>query len=144
MKSQTIAVAVIILLIAGAAVYFVSGMGNKPADQALITTQPTSNPTVTASDNQTVETFDVKGSPFKFEPNEIKVQKGKTVRINFTNTEGFHDFAIADYDVKTKQLQKDQTDTIEFVADKAGTFEFICTVPTHKDKGMLGKLIVEE
>lgn len=80
----------------------------------------------------------------RFDTKEILVKKGDRVRVTFENVEGFHDFAIAEYSVKTKQIQVGQTDTIEFTADKTGTFEFICTVPTHKDKGMLGQLIVEE
>ena len=72
------------------------------------------------------------------------LKKGDRVKIVFKNTQGFHDWTLADFNVKTQQIQAGQSDTIEFVADKAGTFEFICSVPTHKDKGMMGKLIVEE
>lgn len=95
------------------------------------------------ADNQQVRTFDVEGKPFEFTPKEIKVKKGDMVVINFTNTEGFHDWVIDEFNARTKQIPAGQTETIQFVADKTGTFEYYCSVPTHRQKGMVGKLIVE-
>ena len=36
-----------------------------------------------------------------------------------------------------------QIDEVEFVVDKAGTFEYYCSVGNHRQMGMVGKLIVE-
>ncbi|OGE70918.1 hypothetical protein A2617_02175 [Candidatus Daviesbacteria bacterium RIFOXYD1_FULL_41_10] len=135
MKNQVIVIGVIVLAIIGAVVYFATRPGREVAPA--VTPEPT---TVQAP----AETFTIAGTPFKFEPNEIKVKKGDRVRITFTNNQGFHDLTIPELNIKTKQLQVGQSDTVEFTADKAGTFEFFCSVPTHKDKGMVGKLIVED
>jgi uncharacterized cupredoxin-like copper-binding protein len=35
-----------------------------------------------------------------------------------------------------------QTNQLEFTPTAAGTYEFWCTVPGHKEAGMIGKLIV--
>ncbi len=32
--------------------------------------------------------------------------------------------------------------TLEFAADKAGSFPFVCSVPGHEEAGMTGMLIV--
>lgn len=91
----------------------------------------------------TVQEIKVEGSPFKFVPAQIRVKKGDTVKVTFVNKEGFHDFVIDEFDAKTAQLQAGGQETIEFVADKVGTFEYYCSVGNHRTQGMVGKLIVE-
>jgi plastocyanin len=91
-----------------------------------------------------VKVFEISGGPFYFNPNLITVNKGDTVRIVFTNEEGFHDWVLDEFDAKTKQIQAGQTETIEFVADEAGEFEYYCSVGTHRQMGMVGTLIVKE
>ncbi|MBI4097144.1 MAG: cupredoxin domain-containing protein [Candidatus Levybacteria bacterium] len=89
------------------------------------------------------KTFTVSGKSFSLTPNEIRVNKGDTVKITFTNTGGFHDFTLDEFNVKTPQIQSGQTADVEFVADKAGTYEFYCSVGNHRTQGMKGSLIVE-
>lgn len=90
-----------------------------------------------------VREFTVVATPFKFDVTEIKVKKGDTVRIVFKNEGGMHDWVVDEFNARTKQLQAGQTETIEFVADKVGTFEYYCSVMQHRQMGMVGKLIVE-
>ena len=90
-----------------------------------------------------VKSFTVEGGNFTFTPNMITVAKGDTVRITFKNTEGFHDLIIDEYNVKTKQLSTGQEETIEFVADKVGAFEYYCSVGSHRAMGMVGTLEVK-
>ena len=78
-----------------------------------------------------------------FNPKEIKVKKGQTVVLTYKNTKGTHDFVIDEFSVKTKRLNANEEETVEFVADKAGEFEYYCSVPGHKAAGMKGVLIVE-
>jgi len=92
--------------------------------------------------DQTKE-FMVSGSPFKFSVSEIRVKKGDTVRIVFTNEQGMHDWVVDAFSARTKVLQAGQTETIEFIADKIGTFEYYCSVGNHRQVGMKGNLIVE-
>jgi len=87
--------------------------------------------------------FTVVGSNYKFSLAEIKVKKGDLVKINFRSESGFHDFKIDEFGARTKQLQAGGTETISFVADKTGTFEYYCSVGSHRATGMVGKLIVE-
>lgn len=146
MKSGQILIGVITLLIVGAVFYFAFARGEAGQPQT-----PTPNPTEMidqiidqTTENNDVKVFNITGKPFAFTPNEIRVKKGDKVRINFSNELGFHDLTIPELNLKTTQIQAGQSDGFEFSADKAGTFEFFCSVPTHKDQGMVGTLIVEE
>ena len=65
------------------------------------------------------------------------------MRIVFKNNKGTHDWVIDEFNARTKTIQSDQTDTIEFIADKLGTFEYYCSVSNHRQMGMVGQLIVE-
>ena len=80
---------------------------------------------------------------FWFDPKNITVQKGDTVKIIFTNTEGTHDLVIDEFNVATKKTNAGESDTVQFVADKMGTFEYYCSVGNHRQMGMVGKLIVK-
>jgi plastocyanin len=91
----------------------------------------------------TVKEFTVTGKSFSFTPNELKVKKGDTVKITFKNNGGFHDWVIDEFNARTKQIGDGEIDTVEFTADKAGTFEFYCSVGNHRQMGMVGNLIVE-
>ena len=90
-----------------------------------------------------VKEFAVTGSNFSFTPSTITVKKGDRVKITFSNTSGFHDFKIDEYGVATKQTQSPTTEVLEFTADKVGSFEYYCSVGTHRAMGMKGTLIVE-
>ncbi len=91
-----------------------------------------------------VKTFTVDGTSFAFAPSTINVKKGDTVRIVFNNKAGFHDWVLDEFNAKTKQISAGTTETIEFVADKAGEFEYYCSVGSHRQMGMVGTLVVEE
>lgn len=93
--------------------------------------------------DSSVKEFTVTGSNFKFDTPEIKVKEGDTVKITFKNSGGFHDFVIDEFNVKTKQTEGPTEETVTFVADKPGEYEFYCSVGQHKQMGMRGAFIVE-
>ncbi|MDQ4075473.1 MAG: copper-containing nitrite reductase [Chloroflexota bacterium] len=76
---------------------------------------------------------------------ELKVPAGAEVEITLVNGDGVqHDLMIDAFGVATAQfMEKGTSETITFIADQDGTFEYICSVPGHKQAGMVGKLIVE-
>jgi len=88
--------------------------------------------------------FDVEGANFAFSQTEIRVKKGDTVRINYTSTDGFHDFVMDEFGAATERVNTGGSTYVEFVADQAGTFEYYCSVGSHRQLGMVGNLIVEE
>src|SRR3989338_7156719 len=89
-----------------------------------------------------VKEFSVDAVPFSFSPSTMSVNKGDTVKITVKNVNGTHDFKIDEFNVSTRTLNTGETQTITFVADKAGTFEYYCSVCNHRAMGMVGTLIV--
>ena len=89
-----------------------------------------------------VEVIDGKYYP-QFSVKEITVKKGDLVRIKVTNTKGSHDFKIDEFNVYS-ETPLDQQVTIEFVADKTGSFEYYCTKPGHRQNGQFGTIKVTE
>lgn len=87
--------------------------------------------------------FTVEGSPYMFSLKEMRVKKGDIVKVTFVNKEGMHDWVVDEFNARTKQLKAGESDTVTFVADTAGTFEYYCSVGTHRQMGMVGKLVVE-
>lgn len=107
-------------------------------------------PTVNTSTTVTIppvasatKSFAITGSNFKFSPSAITVNKGDTVKITFVNSGGTHSLVVDGYNVSTPQIASGASSTISFVADKAGTFEYYCSVGTHRQMGMKGTLIVK-
>jgi nitrosocyanin len=89
-----------------------------------------------------IKQIEITASNFKFEPDSFTVNVGDTVTISFKNTEGFHDFAIDEFKVKSKTIEAGAVEQITFVADKKGTFQFYCSIGQHKAMGMVGTLVV--
>jgi plastocyanin len=145
---------VVAVAIYGLVYYFVlakkgGGYGNNSAvvPQAVV---PTTVQTTPAAQNPTTgsameaQKITVTGSEFAFSPSAITLKKGQPAQITFKNGGTYpHNLTIADLNVKTKTIQPEETDTIQFTPDKTGQFSFICTVPGHADKGMKGILTVQ-
>ncbi len=90
------------------------------------------------------KSFTITGSNFAFAPKQIAVKKGDTVKITFINNDGFHDLHIDEFNIATKQIKAGAQETTTFVADKTGSFQYYCSVGTHRAMGMWGTLTVTE
>ncbi|MEK7156101.1 MAG: plastocyanin/azurin family copper-binding protein [Patescibacteria group bacterium] len=89
-----------------------------------------------------IKEFTVTNSGMTFVQKALSVKKGDRVKITFNNVGGTHDFRIEGYNVGTKVVQAGQSETFEFVADRAGSFEYFCSVGNHRANGMIGTLTV--
>lgn len=87
--------------------------------------------------------FTVNGGNYYFKPNIIKVKQGDQVTIKFINDNGMHNFIIDEFNVGTQIIKGGAEETISFIADKKGSFEYYCSVGQHRQNGMKGTLIVE-
>jgi cytochrome c oxidase subunit 2 len=86
----------------------------------------------------------VTAKKYEFTPNPIRVKKGEHVRLIITATDRDHGFKLEAFNIEQK-LKKGVPTTVEFTADKAGTFPFKCSVHCGLGHGgMKGTLIVEE
>lgn len=98
----------------------------------------------TTSTSTDVKVLEVEaGFPY-YKPNLITVKKGDTVRIIMNSVDMTHDLVIDELNVRTPIKKAGESATVEFVADKAGSFEYYCSVGQHRANGMFGTLVVQE
>lgn len=93
--------------------------------------------------DQTVREITIDASNWKFSQTAINVNKGDLVKLTVTSSSGIHGFVLSGYSVSLHPIAPGDSKTIEFVADKEGSFDFFCNVPCgrgHRD--MTGKFIV--
>ena len=90
-----------------------------------------------------VKTFNLSARNFAFSQTEIRVKKGDTVKIVLASADGFHDWAVDEFNAKTERVNTGATTEVEFTADKIGSFQYYCSVGQHRQMGMVGNLIVE-
>src|SRR3989338_7171479 len=72
-------------------------------------------------------------SQFVFDPETVEVNKGDKVRLIITSTDVPHGIAIPEYGINEK-LPVGKPVTIEFTADKVGTFNSFCSVAFKEKK----------
>ncbi len=88
--------------------------------------------------------FTIWARQFDFTPAVITVQQGDHVRISLKTADVAHGFYIDGYDINIK-VSGGETESVEFVADKAGTFKIRCSVtcgPFHPF--VAGKFVVQQ
>lgn len=108
--------------------------------------------------------IDVTAKTFEFIPNEIHVKRGERVQIKLHTQDRAHGMNVSlypegatedgspglifDHPQDDAKVEKGKDRTIEFVAARAGTYDFKCSVKCSMFGGghdkMTGKLIVEE
>ena len=80
---------------------------------------------------------------YEFNPEEIRVKQGERVRLLITALDRSHGFEIKALGINVR-LEKEKETPVEFIAEKAGEYEFQCSVRCGwKHPWMKGKLIVE-
>lgn len=156
MNPKLIAVVILIIVLVASLGYFFTQKNRGDTSNVQLNSQEAvqedsmANPSI-STDNQSTKTavtsdssiITVEGGAFFFKPNVIKAKLGQKVTIEFKNTGGSHDFTIDELNVKTKTLGSGETTKVEFTPDKAGSFEYYCSIGNHKQMGMKGTLTVE-
>lgn len=152
--NKTVLIGIAVLIVLGVSGYYFYNSQKQQSPEETLETTPsqTSVPSAMESSDKNVATdnavmgsvkeFTVEGENFKFTPDKIEVKKGDKVKITFKNISGFHDFVIEGLNVNTKQIKAGEKDSVEFTADKVGSFEFYCSVGSHRSMGMKGTLVV--
>jgi plastocyanin len=106
--------------------------------------QGSSSASVSSTPSAQVKEFTLEARNFSFSQTDLTVKKDDRVRIVLTSVDGPHDWVIDEFNARTKVIGNGQSDTIEFTADKTGTFEYYCSVDGHRQMGMKGSLTVTE
>ena len=82
-------------------------------------------------------------SRFKFEPETLQVSEGDRVRLTLRSTDTEHGFTIKKLNVRVAVPKTGDPVTVEFVADRPGTYEFKCSEYCGSGHGrMKGQLVV--
>ena len=105
--------------------------------------------------------IDISIKNLRFTPSTVDVPAGKTVRINVTNQDATeHDLLVQGLQIQkvgaatgahhagatpnmlVVHVTASGNGSITFRTEQRGTFAFNCTIPGHKDAGMVGKMTV--
>lgn len=87
--------------------------------------------------------FEITATNWKFTPSLIEVNLGDKVELHMTSSEGTHGIAFLEFGV-SETLREGGDVHAEFIADKTGTFNFMCTVPCGGGhSGMRGLFVVK-
>lgn len=74
---------------------------------------------------------------------DIVVSEGDIVRIELEVTGGRHDWVVDEFDTWVDYTNAGETNSVTFIADTSGTFEYYCSNGSHRADGMVGNFIVE-
>lgn len=98
-----------------------------------------------------------------FMPDHVEVTKGEQIKFVIRNSGALdHEFVLADTadnlkhaelmkkfpdmehaDPNAKRIAPNKTDSIVWKFSKAGTFEYSCLIPGHRESGMIGTIVVK-
>lgn len=126
-----------LLLISSLFLFGCVGYGSQPA--------PGAGPApVENGGMMTVQEFSLTARQWEFQPSTITVKKDIPVKLTITSTDVAHGFALTDFNVNSR-LEPGQATVVQFTPDRAGTFNFFCSVVCGSGHGgMRGTLVVTE
>jgi uncharacterized cupredoxin-like copper-binding protein len=103
-------------------------------------------------------TLEISADDFTYSPADIQLEKARKVTINFENTgQVEHDLQLDGLNAEILEAESHHSEekegihihakpgdksSITFKPLESGTFEFYCTLPGHKESGMVGSLRV--
>ena len=154
MNSKIIAIIIVLVLIIGGFLLYkkkgeapTQSYPNTPTYENTSPTAtmplPTTESSTTTIEKSVIKEITISTSNFAFSSKNITVNKGETVKLTLKNTQGTHNLKLDAFNVGTRILNTGEDQTITFVADKAGSFEFYCSVGNHRAMGMVGSLVVK-
>lgn len=124
-----------------------TGLSDREAMEQLRQVRPESLPGAKPFDRVaatgTVHELEMEVAEWYFEPNDLSVAPGDTLRIHLTSRTGSHHFIMPDFEVG-EFVEEGETRTIEFVASRPGDFRFgSCEWDGEDLQVMKGRLRVE-
>ncbi|NIT03593.1 hypothetical protein GTO10_01495 [Candidatus Saccharibacteria bacterium] len=122
-----------------------------PSPQYELQKEETSTPTQvgeeeTITPGVEVTEVTVEAEEFSFTPSTLTFSKGSRVRLTLKNEGSVsHDFVIDELNVNTTLVSPGSSLTVEFDVPRDDlmvlvTYEFYCSVPGHREAGMVGTL----
>lgn len=112
--------------------------GDKDVEETVVVTDAKAS-----ASEPSIKEFKITAKQFSFEPSTIEVNKGDKVRLIVTSIDVPHGIKVEEYGIN-ERLEVGKPVTIEFTADKQGSFTTFCSVFCGSGhSGMKGKLIVK-
>lgn len=93
-----------------------------------------------AADKELAITLQDENGDYAYNPGEITVRTGETVKFTLTAQGEFHTFTVDDLGIDL-EVEPGDTQSITFTFDEPGSYDLIC-IP-HESLGMVGKIIVQ-
>ena len=151
-KASIFIIAILVLVVLIGGFFLFSGGFNSSSSsssnnvQGIVAAEKNnSQDTGSASESSTpeIKEFNVIAKKWDFSPSTITVNEGDTVILNVESIDVTHGFVISEFGV-SERLEPGKTTTVEFIADKKGTYTFFCNVYCGRGhSSMRGTLIVE-
>ncbi len=81
-----------------------------------------------------------------YEPAVIQAKAGEKIKFTVENVDKEdHEFESEELKFDELEIPPGKTRAVEVtMPDKAGEYEFFCDAPGHKEKGMVGKIVVSQ
>lgn len=88
-------------------------------------------------------TVEIVATGFSYNPVEIQVKAGEVVNLSLVNKDGdsVHDIMVPGMRVRLL-APPGQTVSGAIRANRPGTYEFFCSIPGHRESGMVGRILV--
>ncbi|MGC4105796.1 MAG: ScyD/ScyE family protein [Thermomicrobiales bacterium] len=110
-----------------------------PADDAPTTPAATATSAATEPASAASQTAELEAGDFWFKPNTIEAKAGEAITVTVKNTSPLpHNFSIDALKV-SMFMQPGESNSVTFTPP-AGSQEFYCNLPGHKEAGMVGTL----
>lgn len=94
-------------------------------------------------DEKGARVVNMEAGSFYYKPNVINAKKGEKIKLVMKSMDMMHNFNIEELNVHSPLVKSGETNSVVFVADKAGTFEFYCSIGKHRANGQIGKITVK-
>ena len=136
-KNILMIVGAIILLVIG--IYAFTSINSGPASTGSSSSIESTNSGSTGNSVETANTrvINIDAQRWSYSPNEITVKQGEHIKLVLNNIDFAHGIVIPDLGVGG-------IDSVEFTADKVGTYTFRCPTPCGEGHRMMtGTLVVE-
>lgn len=117
----------------------------------LVSTSPMTNQQnpsdagVKISTNTPAREITIEASEYKFNPSEITIKKGETVKITLKNAGRMsHNWIVEGMGGASLDMtEAGKQNSIVVTASQKGSFVTFCSIGNHRKLGMVGKLIVQ-
>lgn len=88
----------------------------------------------------------LEATDIKWDKNTLNATAGQDVTITVNNKGQLqHDLVVGlpSGEVTTNAVDAGKTGKVSFKAPAAGSYDYWCTIPGHKEAGMVGKLVIK-